>query len=81
MAFYLRRLTFIKYNYGIGERKLLIIINAFRDWRIILYSVQALIRVFLDYANLIGFAKKQRLTPCQARWALILSKYNFIIEY
>ena len=37
--------------------------------------------MFLDYNNLKGFIKVKALNGRQARWAITLAAYNFIIKY
>jgi len=37
--------------------------------------------VLIDYNNLKGFIKVKALNRRQARWAMALAAYNFIIKY
>jgi len=37
--------------------------------------------VLTDYNNLKGFIKVKALNKRQARWAIVLATYNFVIKY
>ena len=58
IAFHLRKITAAECNYGIGNKKLLVIVDAFREWRPLLYGVTSRTRILLDHLNLQGFATK-----------------------
>ena len=52
MVYHLRKIITAEYNYGIGDKKLLAIINAFWEWRPLLYGVLRQTRILSDYLNL-----------------------------
>ena len=58
IAFYSRKITVAECNYGIGDKELLAIVNAFREWRPLLYGATSRTRILLDYLNLQDFATK-----------------------
>ena len=68
-------------NYGIGDKELLAIVDAFREWRPLLYGAARTIRILSDHLNLQAFTTKQRLNRRQARWAAELQDYDFVIEH
>lgn len=53
--------------------------NCFKEWRAWLLETNTSVIVFLDHANLISFMTAQNLTARQARWASMLSEFNFEI--
>ena len=68
-------------NYAIYDKELLAIVKAFEHWRAELESTQDPVSVVTDHKALEYFMSTKALTARQARWAEILSKYNFRIEY
>jgi hypothetical protein len=81
VAYYSRKLTPAKCNYGIGDKKLLAIVVAFEQWQPHLIGTKDPILVLTDHNNLQVFLTKKLLNRRQAWWALELSKYNFQIVY
>jgi hypothetical protein len=68
-------------NYGIGEKELLAIVNAFTEWRHFLEGATHQITVLSDHLNLKDFTTTMKLNRRQARWAEKLSSYNFVITH
>ena len=52
MAYHLWKIITAEYNYGIGNKELLAIINAFWEWRPLLYKALRQTRILSDYLNL-----------------------------
>jgi RNase H-like domain found in reverse transcriptase len=71
----------IELNYKIHDKKLLIIIEAFRNWRVYLEGSKYPIEVYIDYKNLLYFTTTKVLNRRQIRWSETLSVYNFKIFY
>ena len=81
VAFHSRKITAAECNYGIGDKELLAIVNAFREWRPLLYGAARQTRVLSDHLSLQSFTMKQKLNRRQARWASELQDFSFVIEY
>lgn len=80
VAFYSKNLLPAECNYEIYDKELLAIIKCFEHWRPELEFTKIPIQVFSDHASLKHFMTTKVLTRRQARWAEILSEYNFIIN-
>ena len=68
-------------NYEIYDIKLLIIIRCLKHWRLELKFTDIPMKIFSDHKALKTFMTSKNLTRRQARWAEILSEYNFKIMY
>lgn len=80
-AFYSRRLTPAEINYDIGNRELLAVVSALREWRHWLEGAEYPFIVWTDHKNLSYLRSAKRLNSRQARWALFLGRFNFTITY
>jgi transposase InsO family protein len=81
VAFWSRKLIDAERNYETHDQELLAIVSAFRHWRHYLEGSAHPIEVITDHRNLQGFAKMKQLNGRQARWAMILSAYDFVISH
>ncbi len=77
IAFYNRKLTDVKLNYEIHDKKLLTIINSFKQWRVYLKESRHQIQVYTDHKNLLYFMITKVLNWKQIKWLKELSLYNF----
>ncbi len=68
-------------NYHIYEKKLLVIIQCFKHWRLELECTELLIQIFIYYQTLKTFMKNKQLTWCQVNYLNILFKFNFQIIF
>jgi hypothetical protein len=68
------------HNYTTGERELLGIINALKEWRCYLDSCQDL-TIVTDHNALTFFSKQPTLSRGQARWSDFMLKFQFTVEY
>ena len=66
-------------NYEIHDLELLAIIQALETFRHYLEGRDDTLKIWLDHGNLVYFTTKQKLSCCQACWALYLSHFKFII--
>jgi hypothetical protein len=61
---------------------MLAIVKALREWRAELEGLQeALFIIYSDHRALVYFMTTKELTSRQARWAELLSRYNFKLMY
>jgi len=68
-------------NYEIHDKKMLAIIRGLEAWRHLLEGVQTKFEIWTDHKNLEYFMKTQKLNRRQARWALYLSRFDFILKH
>ena len=63
-------------NYKIYDHKLLSVIRALQEWRHYIQGSPHETTIYLDHKNLTYFWSTQKLNWWQARWSLLLSKYD-----
>lgn len=80
VAFFSKKNTPAECNYPIHDKELLAIIRCVQHWDAELRST-ASFTILTDHLNLRYFMKKQLLSERQARWAEVLSRHNFIIQF
>ena len=81
VAYFSRKMISIECNYEIHDKKLLIIVISFKQWRHYLENAKKQIFVFIDHRNLKQFMITIKLSSRQIRWIQKLSRYNFLIDY
>ena len=81
VAFDSRKLAPAELNYAIHDKELLAIVWSFSRWRSHLLGAEQQIQVLTDHNALEYFMTSKQLTRRQARWAELLSEYNFLIKY
>ncbi len=79
IAYYNHKLTIAELNYEIHDKKLLVIVNSFKQWRVYLKEFRHQIQVYTDHKNLLYFMIMKVLNRRQIRWSKKLSSYNFNI--
>jgi hypothetical protein len=79
VAYHSKSLQPAERNYEIHDKELLAIVRALEIFRHYLEGRDDTIEVWSDHGNLVYFFTKQKLTRRQARWALFLSRFKFII--
>ncbi|KAG8871981.1 hypothetical protein FRB97_008124 [Tulasnella sp. 331] len=68
-------------NYDVYDLELLVIYEAFRDWRQYLEGANGQTTVITDHANLETFMTTKEPSRRQARWSLFLAGFDFKIVY
>jgi len=81
VAFLSKSLNEIERNYEIHDKEMLAIIWGLESWRHLLERVQSKFEIWTDHKNLEYFMKAQKLNQRQARWALYLSRFDFILKH
>ncbi|HLO99762.1 MAG TPA: reverse transcriptase domain-containing protein [Fimbriimonas sp.] len=81
VAFFSKKMSPAECNYGIGDKELLAIVQAFEEWHIYLHGLESPVLVYTDHHNLETFRTKRMLNRRQARWAGELAQYNFKIVF
>ena len=81
MTFFSSKMFSEECNYEIYNKKLLIIVKAFKEWCFETYSTTDPITVLINYKNLKYFTTTCKLNHCQVHWNEFLSEFNFNIIY
>ncbi len=81
VAFYSKSMILAECNYHIYDKKLLVIIQCFKYWRLKLECIELLIQIFIDHQTLKIFMKNKQLTWRQVNYLDILFKFNFQIIF
>ena len=81
VAFFSKKHSPAKCNYEIYNKKLIIIVRCFEEWRAELEESLHIIEVLSDHKNLEYFMTTKLLSRRQARWSEFLSRFNFRIIY
>ena len=68
-------------NYKIYDKKILAVIRGLENWRYLLEDTKFKFEVQTNYKNLEYFMKVQKLNQQQARQALYLFRFDFILKY
>jgi transposase InsO family protein len=81
VAFWSSKFSGPAQGYGIPDKEMMAIVEAFKHWRQYLEGNPHGIVVLSDHNNLQGFMKQQHLNGRQARWCMYLSGYDFVIKH
>jgi len=81
VAFLSKLLNEMERNYEIHDKEMLAIIRGLETWRHLLEGAQYKFEIWTDHKDLEYFMKAQKLNRRQARWALYLSRFDFILKH
>jgi hypothetical protein len=81
VKFYSRKCSPAGQNYDTYDRELLAIVETLRQWQHYLEGAIHKILIQCDHKNLEYFQKSKVHSRRQARWAEILSSYDFVIQH
>ena len=81
VAFLSKSLNETERNYEIHDKEMLAVIRGLEVWRHLLEGAQYKFEIWTDHKNLEYFMKAQKLNRRQARWALYLSRFDFILKH
>ncbi len=81
MIYYSKNLSLAECNYKIYDKKLLVIIQAFKHWWPELKLTELSIKMFIDHQALMSLMKNKELSRRQMRWVQKLVDFNFKIMY
>ncbi|KAL7277513.1 hypothetical protein ACG7TL_008434 [Trametes sanguinea] len=81
VAFYSKSLNVHERNYEIYDKEMLAIIRALEEYRHHLEGHPEKVEIWSDHQNLTYFKTAQKLTRRQARWALYLTRFNFVLRH
>ena len=80
-AFFSRRFTSAERNYDVGNRELLAVHDALKEWRHWLEGAAQPFVVWSDHKDLVYIRTAKRLNPRQARWALFFDRFDFTLTF
>jgi len=60
---------------------MLVVIQCLEAWRHFLEDAKGKFEIWLDHKNLEHFMSNQKLNRRQARWALYLSRFDFVLKH
>jgi len=81
VAFISKSLSPAERNYEIHDKEMLAVIRCLEDWRHYLEGTKKEFEIWTDHKNLQYFMSSQKLNRRQARWALYLSTFNFVLKH
>ena len=81
VAFFFKSLDVYERNYEIYNKELLAVIWGLEEYRYHLKEHSYKIETWLDHQNLTFFRTAQKLTRRQARWALFITHFNFVLYH
>ena len=81
VAFYRKMFSPAELNYEIHDKGMVVIVDCFKEWRHMLCGSPNRVMVYTDHRNLEYCQTTKILNRRQARWAEILSEFNFVITY
>ncbi|KAK3556472.1 hypothetical protein QTP70_008336 [Hemibagrus guttatus] len=76
-----RKLTDAERNFDVGNKELLAMKAAIEEWRHWLEGSTHPLQVITDHKNLEYIKSAKRLNPCQARWSLFFTRFQFTVTY
>jgi len=81
VTFISKSLSDIEQNYEIHNKEMLAVVRCLEAWRYFLEKVVEKFEIWTDHKNLEYFMKAQKLNRRQARWALYLSRFSFMLKH
>jgi hypothetical protein len=81
VSFQSKSLSPVERNYEIHDKEMLAIIRALDEWRHLLEGARHDFEVWTDHKNLEYFRTAQKLNRRQARWSLLLSRFNYTLHH
>ena len=81
MAFISKSLNNTERNYEIHDKEMLAVIRCLEAWRHFLEGARTKFKIWTDHKNLEYFMMNQKLNRRQARWALFLSRFDFVLKH
>jgi len=81
VAFISKSLSDTERNYKIYDKEMLAVVRCLEVWRHFLEGAATKFEIWTNHKNLEYFMKAQKLNRRQARWALYLSRFNFMLKH
>ncbi|KAJ1031102.1 hypothetical protein NDA18_002321 [Ustilago nuda] len=81
VAFYSRKTSSAKKNYEIHDKELLAVVACLTQWQHMLAGLPSQLVILADHEALKYFKSQRCITGQQARWAILLADFDFILQY
>ena len=81
VAFLSKSLSPVERNYEIHDKEMLAIIWALEEWRDFLEGAEHQVGIWTDHKNLEYFMSAKKLNWRQARWSLLLARFDFLLHH
>ncbi|SPC61388.1 related to pol protein [Ustilago sp. UG-2017b] len=81
VAYYSRKMSSAERNYEIHDKELLAVVACLTQWRHMLAGLPSQLVILTDHEALKYFKSQRRITGRQARWAVLLADFDFILQY
>ena len=81
VTFISKSLSDTERNYKIHDKEMLAVVRCLEVWRHFLEGTTTRFEIWTDHKNLEYFMKVQKLNRRQVRWALYLSRFDFMLKY
>ena len=81
VAFYSRKMSSAEKNYEIHDKELLAVVACLTQWRHMLAGLPSQLVILTDHEALKYFKSQRRITGRQARWAVLLADFDFVLQY
>jgi hypothetical protein len=81
IAFMSECLSPVECNYKIHDKEMLAIVRALEEWRHFLEGAEHQFEIWTDHKNLEYFRKSKKLNRRQARWSLLLARFDFLMHH
>ena len=81
IAFLSKSLAPVERNYEIHDKEMLAIVRALEEWRHFLEGAEHQFEIWTDHKNLEYFMASKKLNRRQARWSLLLARFDFILHH
>ena len=76
-----KSLSPVERNYETHNKEMLAIVQALEEWRHFLEGVEHWFKIWMDHRNLEYFMSTKKLNQGQARWSLLLARFNFLLHH
>ncbi len=81
LTYFLKKHNSVEYNYEIYDKKLMIIVCAFKKWWSKLEDFIYSVEMIMNHKNLKYFMSTKQLSHHQVHWSKFLFKFNYYIAY
>ena len=81
IAFLSKSISPVEWNYEIHDKEMLVIVRALEEWRHFVEGAEHRCEIWTDHKNLGYFMMAKKLNRRQARWSLLLARFDFIMHH
>ena len=81
VAFLSKSLSPVERNYEIHNKEMLAIVRALKEWRYFIEGAEHQVEIWTDHKNLEYFMSAKKLNWRQARWLLLLARFDFLLHH